>query len=157
MKCKDIREWLLQDRSEENDPETDMIMAMHLQECADCREFQRRLQEDLLKPLREARVPVPPEIWLNIKETLMQAELEKSCLRPRLMSGWFSFFRPAYAVIVAAVFLIAAVLYIPYRNQQIVFNYFDSQADFLLELSEAQNGTEYSAVDFGTPIEEFLL
>jgi len=158
MKCKDIREWLTADRSEEDTTQTDVIVATHLKECAQCREFQRRLEEDLLRPLRESEVSPPEEIWLNIKEAIVQTELESPDPRPRLMGDWFMLFRPAFAFAAVALLLtVGLALYRPYRNRQLVYNYLNSQAELMSELSSANNGNGNTSIDFGTSIEEFLL
>ncbi len=154
MNCKHIRERLLEAGADQ----PDAAVEAHLKICPECREFRRRWEQDLLGPLRETPPAPPEDVWLNIKETIMNTELQRSSSRADLWSGWLSFLRPAYAATVTLVLLVGIfALYLPYRNMQLVDNYLTSQADFMAELSGTHNGNGTTSVDFGTSIEEFLL
>jgi len=158
MKCDEIREWLIADHADQANAEMDPDVASHLKECAGCRAFQRQLEEELLQPLREARVSAPESVWLNIKDAIIRREMERPVPQMDFLAGLLALLRPAYAGTLAMALLLGIFgLYLPYRNMRIVDNYLTSQVEYMVELSShsQDNGLQYT--DFGTSIEEFLL
>ncbi len=156
MKCKEVQDFLLLDDVDER---TRKGLQDHLNECRACREFQEQLADGILRPFR-GYVPVtPPEsVWHGIREAVIAEQEQGGEQQPAMIRHVVSAlrlaWRPVFAVVAVLVMMVAvAAVYFPMGNQRFVYDFMDSQAQFLSELSQEDE----EAGDLGTAIEEFFL
>jgi anti-sigma factor RsiW len=165
MDCKKIQELIMTDYidAEASEPLRKEIET-HLKTCEGCREFEQALRERVSNPFRKLEETKPPEeIWQRIKETIEdeQAEQYAPPLLERLLDflrNSFTARRPVFAfstaisVIVVALFFLAG----PFHKQQLVKDYIEEQAEFMVSLNRPVNGDLDQDFSFGTAIERYL-
>ena len=169
MKCELVQELLLTDyRDGELPQRTAERVRRHLKTCTACRDFERLVAEQAMKPFSQVEDPLPPHsVWEQVQERLAGEK------RTTIVSVFtvlknaintvvepFRCRRPAFAFVSVAIIAFVIVLRLPfYENTNIaVKNYLGNRIEFLSSLTVPSFETQQdTAVDFGTPIEYFFM
>lgn len=155
MNCKKIQELLLTDYlDKEADVKIRVAIQRHLGECSACKDFEERLRLSAVSPFKNSVTPkVPPEIWLNIKDQILERQSSKLSLvdviRERLKI--FSLPRPALAYASAiAISLIIIGVFVKYNaDRSQIRDYFSQQVEFYDTFSaEEENGNSLVDASF---------
>jgi len=160
MNCEKIKDLILTDYSDGRlNEKLQKHIAEHLNSCGQCREFAQALQKTSIEPFRKAqKISAPDYLLSRIKDKIIAQEKRSA------FTGLFDNLRiilhpkPALALAtIAAVIIIAAILFRLPINGNEVNIYLNEQIDFVSYLGENGNGNGYSEPNLGTAIEEFLL
>jgi len=165
MDCKKIQEIIMTDYIDAEASKTlrEEIEA-HLKTCEGCREFEQVLRERVSEPFRKSEEVKPPEeVWQRIKETIEEEQAEECApsLLERLldlMRNSLPARRPAFAFSTAiSVILIALFFSVgPFHKQQLVKDYIEEKAEFMVSLNRPVNGDLERDLSFNTAIERYL-
>ena len=165
MDCKKIQEIIMTDYIDRETSKTlrEEIEA-HLKTCEGCRKFEQVLRERVSNPLRKLEQVKPPEeVWQRIKETIEEEQAEQYA--PSFLERLLDFLRnsfpvrkPVFAFSTAiSVILIALFFSVgPFHKQQLVKDYIEEKAEFMVSLNRPVNGDLERDLSFNTAIERYL-
>ncbi|MFH1655667.1 MAG: hypothetical protein ABH954_03550 [Candidatus Omnitrophota bacterium] len=160
MNCEKIKDLILTDFSDGRlNEKLQKHISEHLNSCKNCQEFAQAVQKMTIEPFKKAKRTLAPEyLWQRIKDKISAQEPKPAFtgLLDNLRVIFHS--KPALALAtIAAVIIIAAILFRQPINGNEVNIYLNEQIDFVSYLGENGNGNGSSALNLGTAIEEFLL
>ena len=159
MKCARVQDLL---KSDYLDAQLDKKLRLrvdgHLEKCPSCQELKKGLREQRISLRAIKQKEVPPEIWQNIQNAIIEEQLKEPAnifeVAREILKRAFSIPRPAFALAGAlAVMVLAFVLgqmILGSRNPLIATTAEDVLAEYRI------NGDTYTQ-NFGTSIEEYFL
>jgi len=165
MDCKRLRELIMTDYmdAEASEPLRKEVEA-HLRTCAGCRQFEQALREKVSNPFRKLEEVRPPEeVWQRIKESIEEEQAEQCA--PSLLERLLDFLRnsfparrPVYAfsTVISVILVVMFFSFGPFHKQQLVKDYIEEQAEFMVSLNRPVNGDLEQDFSFGTAIEKYL-
>src|SRR4030042_2524852 len=98
MICKRIQEFILTDYSDgELTEDVRQLINAHINQCSECRQFERLAKDTALLPLHNTEKLLPPEsVWRNIKQAVSPSrpsETKLSLLREKIDAFLMSLMR----------------------------------------------------------------
>ena len=132
----------------------------HLNACGKCRQMGEALRGLAIEPLKKAeKIKAPEEIWQRIRMRIEQEEVAR--LLPDLAEKLRAFARlrkPTFAVATCITIILAALLItrLPLNGQKALNAYIEEQIEFFSYLADEEE-PDYSGMDLGTAVEEYLL
>jgi len=165
MKCKRVKNLLIDYIDNELNQKLNRDIASHLDACPACRQMEQSLRLNVIQPLRQAKKEeVPERVWYQLKESIINRP-QRSFLADLITrcSVYFQIKRPVLVPVTAMamlVLLVSLFLFNSILDTQNTLNaYLADQADYLLQLAE--NGEEgylgIQEVNLGTSIEKYFL
>ncbi|MFH1665671.1 MAG: zf-HC2 domain-containing protein, partial [Candidatus Omnitrophota bacterium] len=136
MRCRKIQRLILADYTDrEMTGPNRRKVADHIRTCAGCREFEERVKERIIAPLRRTgHVKPPEEVWLRIKGAIERPERESvSESIADFLNNLLRVRKPAFAVGSLLVLILAGGIFAKtyFSERNAVNVYLEEQLDFL--------------------------
>ncbi len=164
MNCKKIRDLILTDYLDAQCAEgVNKLVRTHVAECSECKKFEAEARRICVESFADAGRETPPSyVWSRIQKAILSQEKKTvfEIFRERLAevfrvkSPAFSLAITIFVVIISVTAIGSHKLYTQVTNRRLAESYLQEQLEYLAS-AQTQSGADM--VDFGTPIEEYIL